>query len=453
MYDIIIIGGGSAGYRAAEIAGKYGKRVLLVEKKSVGGTCLHEGCIPMKTYLHMCEIKEKAMRVAENNIFQNFDVPKVNLEALSQNTCKTISNLEKGVLSGLKGVGVEIINGTAKIISASTENVTLQVDDKIFKGKNCIIATGSQAVNFSGTESAKTYNIIGSSDIFNLKDSPKNICIIGGGAVGLEAASLFQSLGSKVTVAESLPYIGGEMDREFSQLLQKLLEKRGIRFLLNTKFEKFLPNEILFSSDDKIFSESFEYVLIAVGRKPFTDHLGLENIGVDYDKNGIVIDEHCRTSNPMIYACGDVTGKIMLAHVAYMHSKVAVDNICGKKSILNYDTVPKIIYSFPTYISVGFSEEYCRDKKISYLTKQLPMTYNGKYYAENGRDGGRVKILITPETQRLLGFHAVGIDITELDSAAEIMINNKMCLEDIKNFIFAHPTFGEIFQTLANSTI
>lgn len=450
MYDIIIIGGGPAGYRAAEIAGNRGKRILLVEKRAVGGTCLHEGCIPMKAYLHICDIKEKAKQLITQNLLSS-SVPKVNLDTLSQHSHRTIATLEKGILAGLKGAGVEIVQGSAKIASASTEYVTIDVGDKCFAGKNLIIATGGQTVRIYGAKVAQAYRVIDGSDIFTMKDVPKNIFIIGSGAIGLESASVFNSLGVDVTVVESMPQICGEMDKEMSQVLQKSMEKRGIHFLLNTKLDGCGQNEVSLCSEDKTFSAKPECVLIAIGRKPFTEGLGLENIDIDYDKTGISIDEKCRTSCPLIYACGDVTGKMMLAHTAYRQVRVAVDNICGVENTMEYDTIPRIVYSLPSYIGVGYTEEYCQNHGLPYLAKVLPMTYNGKYYAENGMDGSRAKLIVNSDTHRILGFHVVGLDMPELALTAESMIINNMTIEDVCNIVFPHPTFGEIIQTLADS--
>lgn len=325
------------------------------------------------------------------------------------------------------------------------------VDEKVFSGKHLIIATGSQPMSVPSANVVQSYHVIGSTDIFTMKAVPNSMHIIGGGAIGLEAASFFQTLGTKVTVVEGLSNICGKTDVEMAQVLQKSLEKQGIKFLLNTKLEEFGKSEMFCCSNGHVFEVKPEYVLFATGRKPVVDGLGLENIDVDYDEAGIAIDDKCRTTHPLIYACGDVTGKMQLAHTAYRQAAVAVDNICGKESIIDYATIPRIVYSFPTYISVGFSEEYYKENGISCLIKVLPMTYNGKYYAENGIDGCKAKLVVDADTHRLLGFHAVGHDMEELALVAEMMINNRVCLDDIRNMVFPHPTYGEIIQTLADN--
>ena len=450
MYDIIIIGGGPAGYRAAEIAGKYGKKTLLIEEHSLGGVCLNEGCIPLKSYLHACCIREKAVALSKNHLLQNENIPIIDIEELRQKTDKTISSLKQGIANSLRAAKIEILHGKAKISSVTNNYITVDVNNATIKGRHLIIATGSSSAHLPDENVAKSYKIINSTQIFNLENIPKNIYIIGAGAIGLEAACFFNMMGADVTVIEALPHIAGNTDKEIADALQKTLERIGIKFFLNTVLHKFSAHNLTFMSAGNKFNAETECVLIAIGRKPLLDDIGLENSGVKYDVKGIQINEKCCTTNSLIYACGDVTGKKMLAHMAYHQARIAVDNICNIKKSISYDAIPTIIYTFPQIISIGLNEDECIKNKISYRKVVLPMTYNGKYFSENGKDGTKAKLLIDSFKHILLGFHAVGHNISEIALSMSIMIKNHMTVNDINDLVFPHPTLGEIIFSLAN---
>lgn len=451
MYDIVIIGGGPAGYRAAELAGRRGLDTALIEGGNLGGTCLNCGCIPFKSYLnksaavyHFSTLVKKKLVLSDAGI-------SVSMDNIRKEKDRIVSTLRQGIMEGLKNGGVDVITGMGRIVSTNSDSIWINAEGTEIRGKRVIIASGAKEVSITIKRKELFYPVFYSDGLLEMNEIPKKAFIVGGGVIGIEAACFLTEAGCDVTVIEAADHIGSEIERDISENLKGILEKKGIRFLLETVVTDFSPTRISLQRRLEKFCLHAETVTIAVGRKPNLDGIGLDIAGVKYNEQGILVNEKCETSNTLIYACGDVTGKMMLAHTAYRHAKVAVDNICGIESTMNYDIIPRIIYTNPEVLCVGLTEEQCKKRRIEYVVCTLPMTYSGKYFAEHGKDGARAKMIIDKENHRILGFHMVGNGAAEISLAVELMITKHLTVEEIGSLIFAHPTVGEIIHEIAEA--
>ena len=445
MFDCVVIGGGPGGYKATELLSRAGYSVALIEKNKIGGVCLNEGCIPFKTYLHTSRIKKESDKLLQDKQFtgESFQINQENVYLYKE---KIINMLTKSIENMLKAHGASVFFGEALIEKCNDGSFSIKVGNDIIECKKLIIATGSKEVALK-CDNDLSIKMIGSHDMLELTELPEQIEIVGAGAIGLEAASYFSDLGCKVILAEASDKIGGHIDSEISDALKRILEKKGIKVYTNTFLSKINQGKVYHKYGEEQIVTEPNLVITAVGRISDIDEEMLKTAEVRYDKSGIIIDNQCRTSNKNIYACGDVTGKVMLAHTAYAQAKVISDSISGKTSIMNYDLIPKVIYSNPEVLTVGMTEEDCKEKNISYTAKSLPMTYSGKYFAENGKDGAKAKMIID-ENKKVIGFHMIANGASELSIFAELMIANQMTISDVKNLIFAHPTYGEIIYEL-----
>lgn len=448
MYDVIILGAGPGGYEAADLSAKAGLKTALIEKNDIGGTCLNRGCIPLKNFLHISKVKQTFDHLQKLHIINNSSHININQKQVITQKDQNIISLRSGVQAKLSNTNIDIYPGKG-LIQYAKESVSIQIGDIDITGKRLIIATGSHNNDIVPPELIPSYQIIDSDHMLELQEIPSSLIIIGAGVIGIETASYFNTLGSSVTLIEQSDYIGGHLDREISKNLQKILEKKGITFFTGTQVTEFQSNEIICTKGNNIFKLSAEYVMVCVGRSPNIDELGLENTNIIYDKNGIKINEKCETTNPLISACGDVTGILMLAHVAYKQAEVIIDNWCGRNNFINYHIIPSIIYSSPEVVSVGLTEDECQFKKIDYVSKTIPMTYSGRYLIENGKDNAIAKMIITKDHGEILGFSIVGNNVSELALALEIILSNKMTLNDLQKLIYPHPTVSEIIHELA----
>ena len=419
MYDLIVIGGGPAGYHAAELAANAGLKTLLFEKRAVGGVCLNEGCIPSKALLYSAKLYDYANGGARKYgvTCQN---PVLDYAAAVKRKDKVVKKLVTGIELSLKKAGVEILRENAVIQRRTDGGFT--VNDR--KAKHLLICSGSEPVlpPIKGIETAMTNR-----EILALTEVPETLDIIGGGVIGLEMASLFNSAGSKVTVYEMMDKIAGPFDREISDLLQKTYEKKGVTFKLNTQV-----------------AEITGTALVSVGRKPSTGGLGLEKLSVDQERGVIVTDERMKTSVPGVYAAGDVNGKSMLAHTAYREAEVAVNNILGKKDIMEYGAIPSVIYTNPEAAGIGETLETAKQKGIDARETKLPMQYSGRFMAEN--EGGEGLCKLIWDNNRLIGAHMLGNPCSEIVSTLAAVMFREMSLEQIKKIVFPHPTVAEIVK-------
>lgn len=445
MYNLAIIGGGPAGYVAAERAGAKGLKVVLFEKKELGGVCLNEGCIPTKTLLYSAKIYDNAKGGNKYGIIGD----KVTFDFTKMMTRKddVVKKLVGGVGFKMKSHKVEVVKSAAVIKSRTASGVEIEADGKIILTENVLICTGSDAAvpPIPGLKEAGDV-IVTNREILELKELPKSLVVIGGGAIGTEFASFFSSLGSQVTVIEMMPEILTGMDAEMSVMLRKVLEKKGVSFNLSSKVTSIKGNEVEFEKDGKVLSVSGDKILLSVGRRPNTKGLGLENIGVELFRGGIKVDEKMRTNIPNVYAAGDVTGFSLLAHTASREGEVVVNNLTGREDVMRYNAIPGVVYTNPEFAGVGLTEETAKAKNIEYKIATLPMAYAGRFVAENEGGSGLSKVLIGAKYGEILGVHMLGNPSSEMIYGAAMAIETEMTLQEMQEVVFPHPTVSEIFK-------
>ncbi|MBN2880269.1 MAG: dihydrolipoyl dehydrogenase [Clostridia bacterium] len=448
VYDLIIIGGGPAGYTAAERAGEAKKKVLLIEKASLGGVCLNEGCIPTKTLLYSAKLKNHAENAKKYGVDIEAASISLNHKKVMARKNKTVKKLIAGIKMRLDGFGVEMISATAEIRSKSNDGFEIAAGDTVYNGKNILVATGSSTVIIpidGMSEAIDSGFAITSREALELGEIPEKLVVIGGGVIGLEMASYFQSAGSSVKVIEMLDKIAGATDNEIAEILKKECEKKGIEFVLGAKVTKVSQGEVSYTKENNEYSAECSKVLLSVGRRPNIGGLGLENIGVNTEKS-ILVDEFMKTNIDGVYAAGDVTGKSMLAHTAYRQAEAAVNNMLGIDDKINYSTIPSVIYTDPESASVGVTLNQALGDGLKAKEKTISMNYSGRYMAENEAGQGIAKIVYEEDTRVLLGVHLLGSYASEIIYGAGIMIEQGFTLDDIKRQVFPHPTVAEIIR-------
>uniref|UniRef100_A0A7C5V566 Dihydrolipoyl dehydrogenase n=1 Tax=Caldicellulosiruptor owensensis TaxID=55205 RepID=A0A7C5V566_9FIRM len=446
-YDLIIIGGGPAGYLAAERASKGGLKTLLIEERYLGGVCLNEGCIPTKTLLYSVKILEGA----KHGFKYGVEVKNITLnhKKVLERKDKVIKTLVTGIKSKLRKSGAEILSGHGEILGRSSKGYIVTLGDKEFATDRLLIATGSSPFvpPIEGVKEALERGfVLTNREILKIESVPASMVVIGGGIVGLEMASYFNSAGSKVTVIEMLDHIGGSMDREISNILLETYKKKGVEFELSAKVTKIDNRKVVYEKDGKYFEKEAEKVLLSVGRRPNITGFGLENIGVEVEKGCVKTDDRMKTNVQEVYAAGDINGKLMLAHTAYREAEVAVWNMLGRKVKINYNSIPSVVYTNPEVAWVGESEESAKGKGLEYEVIKLPMLYSGRFVAENEEFDGLCKILIDKRKRTILGCHMIGNYASEIIYGVGIMIEMQLRVEDIKDIVFPHPTVSEIIR-------
>lgn len=446
MIDLAIIGGGPAGYVAAERAGAKGLSVVLFEKKELGGVCLNEGCIPTKTLLYGAKVYDTAVHGDKYGVSvqgATFDFKK-----MMDRKNKVIRKLVGGVGAKMKAHQVTVIKGAAQIMGRSAEGIEIQCNGQSYKAANLLICTGSEAFvpPIPGLKEAGDV-ILTNREILALKEQPKKLVIIGGGVIGMEFASFFNSLGTEVTVIEMLPEILGGLDGEISHMLQEIYAKKGVQFHLSCRVTEIKGNEVIYTTpDDKSESASGDKILVSVGRRAVTQGFGLETLGVELNRGGIKVDNKMRTNVPGVYAAGDVTGFSLLAHTASREGEVVVNNLTGRADQMRYDAIPGVVYTNPEVAGVGLTEEAAQKKGIAYRVAKLPMAYAGRFVAENEGGTGLCKVLVGEQYGEVLGVHMLGNPCSEMIYGACMAIEQEMTLEAMQEVVFPHPTVSEIFK-------
>jgi len=445
MFDLIIIGGGPAGYVAAERAGHKGLNVVLFEKKSMGGVCLNEGCIPTKTMLYSAKTYENALHGDKYGVFGDnirFDYAKI---VARKN--KIVRKLVAGVESKMKQHHVTVIKGEALIQGRTPKGVEVTCNGESYLGANLLICTGSEAFVPPIPGLAESGDIILTNrEILDMKEQPAALVIIGGGVIGMEFASLYNSLGTKVTVIEMLPEILGNNDFEISAMLRDIYTKKGIEFYLLAKVVKVEGNKVIFEKDGKTESVEGDKILVSVGRRAITKGFGLENLNVELFKGGIKTDEKMRTNVPNVFAAGDVTGFSLLAHTASREGEVVVNNLTGRADVMRYNAIPGVVYTNPEVAGVGETEESAKAKGIAFRTAKLPMAYAGRFVAENEGGSGLCKVLVGEKYNEVIGVHMLGNPCSEMIYGACMAIEQEMTLAELQEVVFPHPTVSEIFK-------
>jgi len=445
MFDLIIIGGGPAGYVAAERAGHKGLKVLLFEKKSMGGVCLNEGCIPTKTMLYSAKTYENALHGDKYGVYGDnirFDYGKI---VARKN--KVVKKLVAGVEGKMKMHHVTVVKGEATIVGRNPKGVEVTCAGENYLAANLLICTGSEAFVPPIPGLAEAGDIILTNrEILDLKDQPKTLVVIGGGVIGMEFASFFNSLGTEVTVIEMLPEILGQNDFEISAMLRDNYAKRGITFNLNAKVVKIEGNKVHFEKDGQTQVIEGEKILVSVGRRPITKGFGLENLNVELFKGGIKTDEKMRTNVPNVFAAGDVTGFSLLAHTASREGEVVVNNLTGRADKMRYNAIPGVVYTNPEVSGVGETEESAKAKGLDFKVAKLPMAYAGRFVAENEGGSGLCKVLVGAKYGEVIGVHIIGNPSSEMIYGACMAIEQEMTLAQMEEVVFPHPTVSEIFK-------
>ncbi len=446
MIDLAIIGGGPAGYVAAERAGAKGLSVVLFEKKELGGVCLNEGCIPTKTLLYGAKVYDTAVHGDKYGVSvqsASFDFKK-----MMDRKNKVIRKLVGGVGAKMKAHQVTVVKGAAQIMGRSAEGIEIQCDGQSYKAANLLICTGSEAFipPIPGLKEAGDV-VLTNREILALKEQPKKLVIIGGGVIGMEFASFFNSLGTEVTVVEMLPKILGGLDDEISHMLQDIYAKKGVQFHLSCRVTEIKGNEVIYTTPDgKTESASGDKILVSVGRRAVTQGFGLETLGVELNRGGIKVDNKMRTNVPGVYAAGDVTGFSLLAHTASREGEVVVNNLTGRADQMRYDAIPGVVYTNPEVAGVGLTEEAAQKKGIAYRVAKLPMAYAGRFVAENEGGTGLCKVIVGAQYGEVLGVHMLGNPCSEIIYGACMAIEQEMTLEAMQEVVFPHPTVSEIFK-------
>ena len=459
IFDIAIIGSGPAGYTAAIRAGQYGLKTALIEKDNVlGGTCLHVGCIPTKALLFNAEIWDHLKDAKEFGI-EGVDSRKLNWAAVQERKSKIVAKHTKGLEFLMRKNKVETIRGYGKLTGPAQNGVhTIEVshDGKTshVKAKNVILSTGSEARMIPGLEPDD--RILTNIEILSLKEIPKSLIIVGAGAVGVEFASIFRSFDSEVTILEMLPRLVPVEDEDVSKELARVYRKRGINFHTSAKVEKVEKTKsgisVTFSVGGKEQKIEAEKILIAVGRKPRTENIGLEKTKIKPDRGFIVSDSWMQTSEPGIYAIGDIVlGTPQLAHVGGMEGIVAVTKIAGKTGKpINPEHIPNATYSHPEIGSVGLTEAKAEEAGYNVKVGKFPFTANSRASIV-GQHDGFIKVVSDADHGEVLGVHIIGPQATELIAEAVVAMELEATVDDLMWTIHAHPTLAEAMLDASNS--
>ena len=443
-YDVAIIGGGPAGYTAAEKAAAGGLSTVLFEKNALGGVCLNEGCVPTKTLLYSAKVYDTikhAQKYAIKAENPTFDFPKI----IARKN-KVVKKLTAGIRMKMTEHGVVVVNGEAEIKGRAADGtISIVCGEETYEAANLLLCTGSETVIPPIPGLAET-DYWTSREALQTKELPASLVIIGGGVIGMEFASFFNSMGTEVHVVEMLDKILGPMDKELSEMLQAEYAKRGIRFYLGHKVTAVHGGEVTVEKDGESFVIEGEKVLLSVGRCPVTKGFGLETLSPEPFRNGIKVNQYMQTSLPNVYACGDITAFSLLAHTAVSEAEVAVKHILGKAGAgMSYKAIPGVVYTNPEIAGVGKTEEELQAEGIPYIVKKLPMAFSGRFVAENEQGNGVCKLILS-EDETVIGAHLLGNPASELVVIAGIAIEKGMTAEELKSIVFPHPTVGEIIK-------
>ena len=453
MYDLAVIGGGPGGYVAAERAGTAGLSVILFEKKELGGVCLNEGCIPTKTLLYSAKVYDYTRHADKYGV--NVDGSSIDFGAIFKRKQKVVKKLVGGVRVQMKNAAVEVVKEAAVIKGKSADVFDIAAGESTYTARNILICTGSEAAvpPIPGLREGLGGTVVTNREILALEEQPESLVVIGGGVIGMEFASFFNSIGTKVTVVEMLPKILGPLDDEISAMLQAQYEKKGVEFHLSCKVVAVEGNEVVYEDPEgNTCRAQGDKILVSVGRRANFQDIGLESIGVELALNpagrpyGIKVDDHMRTNVPGVYAAGDVTGFSMLAHTASREGEVAVNDILGKEDRMRYDAIPGVVYTNPEVAGTGLTEAEAAKKGLDYVALKLPMAFSGRFVAENERGEGLCKVIADAQSHRVLGVHMLGNPCSEIIQGACIAIEQKMTVEQLKEVVFPHPTVSEIFK-------
>jgi dihydrolipoamide dehydrogenase len=448
-YDAIIIGGGPGGYVAAERLGAAKKKVLLVERSALGGTCLNVGCIPTKTlvnsakhYVHALEGERFGVKAAG----VSYD-----WSAMQAWKREVVDKLRSGVAATEKKLGVEVVAGEGKLLGLGKVEVRGPAGAEVHQAAAILIATGSAPVMPPIPGCKENPRVVDSTGLLEIGEVPGRLCVIGGGVIGVEFAGLFAALGCRVEVVEMMDEIVPFMDREQAPILRKAL--KGVSFRLGCKVVRVEGSTVHYTTRDGAEARAeADLVLMAVGRKPVVEGWGAREAGLDVSPRGVAVDARMRTNLPGVWAVGDVTGKSLLAHSAYRMADVAVADILSGRSgagdnVMRYDAVPWVVYGITEAAGVGLTEQEAAARGLAVKKASVSLKASGRFCAENGFAApGAVKVLADRATDRIVGIHVVGTYASELIWGAAAIVEQELRVRDAKEIIFPHPTVGEVIR-------
>ena len=448
-YFLAIIGGGPAGYTAAEKASKAGTDVVLFEQNAVGGTCLNVGCIPTKSLLYGAKQYYNATHAqkygvtAENVAFD--------FAAMQKRKTIVVRKLVAGIKQRLNNEHCTLVSGAAAVVSRTDELVTVSCNGETYEAENLLICTGS--TNFVPPIPGIKENeyVWDSTDALAATELPKSIIIVGGGVIGMEFATLYHELGVPVTVIEAMPTILPNLDQDIVNVLLEKYKKAGINILTSTKVESIEGGKVNVKSQisNEQLQISAERILVSVGRR--ANLQGLEALNdLELNRGAIIVDEFMKTNLPNVYACGDVTGKIMLAHVAARQAEVMVGRLLKQIPLqrIAYNAIPSVVYTNPEIASVGITEQQAAELNIETEVRQLPMTFSGRFMAENEGETGLCKLVLDTKKQTILGVHCIGNPCSEFIAAASFAVRMGYTTAEFEQVVFPHPTVSEILHEI-----
>ena len=439
-YDFAVIGAGPAGYVAAKKAASAGKKVLLVEKSKLGGVCLNEGCVPSKTLLQAAKTYHHAKH---GSIFGveaeglTFDFPKAH-----EHKNNVMNKMRDGIAGLMKKYKVDVVEGEAKLLP----NSQVEINGEIHEATDILLCTGSSPA-IPPIPGVDLEHVVDSSGILLRETLPNHLVVVGGGVIGCEFACMYASVGVQVTVLEAMPEICPNLDPEVSASLREGLAKKGVTFNLGAKVESISADKVSYADDSGSNELEADLVLVATGRRPNTQNLGLEELGLDIDdRGGVRVDNRGATNIPGLWAAGDVTGQAWLAHAASRMAEVVVNNITGRKDHMRYDSMPAVVYTSPEVAVVGLTKEEAEARGIKVKVGRIPMAINARYIAENPDETGFCKVVLEADSRRLLGVHMVGGACSEMIFGATAMLETELREEEIEEIVFPHPTTSEIIK-------
>ncbi|MEF3245072.1 MAG: dihydrolipoyl dehydrogenase [Caldisericaceae bacterium] len=440
-FDVIVIGSGSAGYVSAIRLADLGKSVLIVEERTLGGTCLNRGCIPTKAILKASDVYRESL---ESKVFGiHVENVSYNSEEIKKWKEIVVKKLVSGVDFLLKARKVQIKYGKGYIVDGNTVEVQTETGKEIFKGKDIIIATGSEPAMIPAFKIDHT-NVLTSDDALELTSYPKEIVIVGAGAIGMEFATFFNAFNIKVTVVEMMETVTPTLqDKRLTNLIQRIYEKKGVVFKLGKKIENIetKENKVYLTLNDGEVIET-EKVLVSIGRKLNSENIGLEKLNIKTEKGKILVDEYLRTNVEHHYAIGDVTGGLLLAHKAMKEGETVAEIIAGNDKKMDYRVVPWAIFTTPEIASVGFTEEEAKKKEVEVVVGEFPFTANGKAVSMNATEG-IVKVVAKKDTKEIIGAQIVGPEASVMIAELALAVKNNLTLNDVADTIHTHPTLPE----------
>ncbi len=449
-YDIVILGGGSGGYACALRAAELGKRVALIEKDKVGGTCLHRGCIPTKALLHAAEIADQTRESAAFGVKTTLDG--IDMPGVNAYKDKVVTRLWKGLTGLVASRKIDVIEGGGRLVSPTE----VRVGDQVIKGEHVVLASGSESRSLPGLQ-VDGDRVITSEHALQLDRVPASVVILGGGVIGVEFASVWRSFGAEVTIVEMLPHLLPAEDEASSKLLERAFRRRGIKYKLGTRFEsvKDTPSGVTVTLEGGETLDA-EVLLVAVGRGPVSAGLGYDEVGVAMERGFVLVDGYCQTNIPTISAVGDLTPGLQLAHIGFGEGILVAERLAGLPVVpINYDGVPRVTYSEPEVASVGITAATAAERGIETTEITYDLAGNGK--SQILQTQGQAKVIATAGGGPVLGIHLVGARVGELIAEAQLIYNWEAVPADVAQLIHPHPTqseaIGEAHMALAGKPL